>query len=49
MFLDVSPDNTTIVFELLGNLYSMPIAGGEARRITEPGLAFNSQPGFSGN
>jgi Tol biopolymer transport system component len=44
--LDVSPDGDTIVFELLGDLYTLPVEGGEARRITE-GMAFDSQPRFS--
>lgn len=44
--LDVSPDGKTIVFELLGDLYSIPIAGGEARAITT-GPAFDSQPSYS--
>ncbi len=43
---DVSPDGRTIVFELLGDLYAMDAAGGEARAITR-GLAFDSQPVFS--
>ena len=34
MSLDVSPDGKTIVFELLGDLYTMPVSGGEAKRIT---------------
>src|SRR5207247_1446205 len=44
--LDVSPDGKTIVFELLGDIYSMPIAGGEAKKIVG-GLSFESQPRFS--
>jgi Tol biopolymer transport system component len=44
--LDVSPDGRTIVFELLGDLYTMPIAGGTATRITS-GPAFDSQPRYS--
>ena len=44
--LDVSPDGKTIVFELLGDLYTVPIAGGEAKAITT-GLAFDSQPSYS--
>lgn len=44
--LDVSPDGKTVLFELLGDLYTVPIEGGEATRITE-GMAFDSQPAFS--
>ena len=46
MSLDVSPDGKTIVFELLGDIYSIPIAGGEAKPVLT-GLAFDSQPHFS--
>jgi Tol biopolymer transport system component/imidazolonepropionase-like amidohydrolase len=46
MSVDVSPDGQTIVFDLLGDLYTMPIAGGEATRIVG-GLSFESQPTFS--
>jgi len=48
MSLDVSPDGRTIVFELLGDLYTMPLAGGAATRITS-GPAFDSQPRWSPN
>ena len=46
MSLDLSPDGQTIVFELLGDLYTLPIAGGEATRITD-GQAYDMQPAFS--
>lgn len=44
--LDVSPDGSTVVMELLGDLYTVPIGGGKATRITE-GMAFDSQPRYS--
>jgi Tol biopolymer transport system component len=44
--LDVSPDGRTIIFELLGDLYQLPIHGGEARCIV-CGLPFDSQPTYS--
>lgn len=46
MQVDVSPDGQTVVFDLLGDLYTMPIAGGEATRIIG-GLSFESQPTWS--
>ena len=46
MSLDVSPDGRHIVFDLLGDLYIMPIEGGRAERLTG-GLAFDAQPRFS--
>jgi Tol biopolymer transport system component len=44
--LDVSPDGKTIVFELLGDIYTLPIEGGLAKLI-DGGMAFDSQPKFS--
>jgi Tol biopolymer transport system component/imidazolonepropionase-like amidohydrolase len=44
--LDVAPDGKTIVFELLGDLYAVPIEGGEAKAITS-GPAFDGQPRYS--
>src|SRR5437879_3502797 len=44
--LDVSPDGKTIVFELLGDLYTMPVTGGAATRLAS-GPAFDSQPRYS--
>ena len=46
MDVDVSPDGKTIVFDLLGDLYTMPITGGEATAITQ-GVAWDEQPRFS--
>ncbi len=44
--LDVSPDGKAIVFELLGDLYTLPVEGGEARLLMG-GMAFDSQPRYS--
>jgi len=44
--LDVSPDGQTIVFDLLGDLYTIPVGGGTATRLTH-GLAHDMQPRFS--
>jgi Tol biopolymer transport system component len=44
--LDVSPDGRTIVFDLLGDLYSIPITGGTATALTS-GMAYDAQPRFS--
>jgi len=44
--LDLAPNGKTLVFELLGDLYTLPISGGKATRITE-GQAYDMQPNFS--
>ncbi|HEY5418950.1 MAG TPA: amidohydrolase family protein [Gemmatimonadaceae bacterium] len=44
--LDVSPDGKTIAFDVMGDLYTLPIAGGKATRITS-GTGFDGQPRFS--
>jgi len=44
--VDVSPDGKTIVFDLLGDLYTMPSTGGEAAALTS-GMQFDAQPRFS--
>lgn len=44
--VDVSPDGTQIVFDMLGDLYLLPIAGGQAERLTTT-LAQEVQPRFS--
>jgi dipeptidyl aminopeptidase/acylaminoacyl peptidase len=46
MCLDVSPDGKTIVFDLLGDIYSMPATGGTATCLRS-GLAWEVQPRFS--
>jgi imidazolonepropionase-like amidohydrolase/Tol biopolymer transport system component len=46
MNLDVSPDGKTIVFDLLGDIYTMPITGGVATPL-RTGLPIEVQPRFS--
>ncbi|GAB5409732.1 MAG: amidohydrolase family protein [Balneolaceae bacterium] len=46
MNLDVSPDGNHIVFDLLGDIYRMPISGGKAT-LLRGGHAFEVQPRFS--
>src|ERR1700749_2976870 len=46
MNLDVSPDGKTIAFDLLGDIYSMPIIGGKATLLAG-GKAWEIQPRFS--
>ncbi len=46
MNVDVSRDGKLIAFDLLGDIYTMPIAGGTPTRIAE-GLAYDQQPRFS--
>ncbi len=46
MSLDVSPDGREIAFDLLGDIYAVPIGGGEARALTS-GVAWDMQPRYS--
>src|SRR4051812_43153109 len=46
MSSDVSPDGKSIVFDLLGDIYTMPITGGKATAFTR-GMGFDAQPRFS--
>src|ERR1035438_5092755 len=46
MSLDVSPDGKEIIFDLLGDIYSMPITGGEAK-LLRGGHSLDVQPRFS--
>ncbi len=44
--VDLSPDGQTLVFDLLGDLYTMPASGGKAVPLTQ-GMAVDAQPRFS--
>ena len=46
MSVDVSPDGQTLVFDLMGDLYTLPITGGTATALTH-GLAYEVHPRFS--
>lgn len=46
MSLDLSPDGKTIVFELLGDLYTIPVEGGEAKLLMG-GNQYDGMPRFS--
>lgn len=44
--VDISPDGKTIIFDMLGDLYTMPFSGGKATRITD-GMAYDTHPRYS--
>ncbi|PRY05710.1 imidazolonepropionase-like amidohydrolase [Pontibacter ummariensis] len=44
--LDISPDGSKIIFDMLGDLYLLPIKGGKAEQLTS-GMAFDTQAKFS--
>ncbi|HET9446803.1 MAG TPA: amidohydrolase family protein [Steroidobacteraceae bacterium] len=46
MSVDVSPDGKQIAFDLLGDIYVLPIEGGEARALAS-GMAWDMQPRYS--
>lgn len=46
MNIDVSHNGNMLVFDLLGDLYSMPVQGGQATQITR-GMALNLRPVWS--
>ena len=46
MNLDISPDGSRIVFDLIGDIYSIPASGGIGTPLTSD-LAWQMQPSFS--
>ena len=44
--VDVHPDGQTIIFDMMGDIYTMPISGGKATRITD-GMAYDTHPRYS--
>ncbi len=46
MNVDLSPDGKTIVFDLLGDIYTMPATGGDAKALMTD-IAWQMQPRFS--
>src|SRR5204862_959775 len=46
--LDVSPDGKEIAFDLLGDIYTIPVGGGAAKALTS-GVAWDMQPRYSPN
>src|SRR5210317_179602 len=44
--VDVHPNGKTIIFDLMGDLYTIPIAGGKATQITK-GMAYDVHPRYS--
>ncbi|MDB5471668.1 MAG: amidohydrolase [Caulobacter sp.] len=48
MSVDVSPDGKEVLFDMLGDLYTVPIAGGEAKSLTS-GVAWDMQARYSPN
>src|SRR5437867_3558170 len=48
MSVDISPDGRWIVFDLLANIYRVPVEGGEAQCLTcDSGVALNFHPRIS--
>ena len=46
MSLDISPDGRTIIFDLLGDLYTLPFRGGKVKQLTT-GISYDAQPVYS--
>ncbi len=46
MSVDVSPDGRTIAFDMMGDIYTIPVTGGIATTVSK-GLSFETHPRFS--
>lgn len=46
MSVDMSPDGKSIVFDLMGDIYTIPATGGKATVVTK-GLSFDTHPRYS--
>ena len=46
MSVDVHPDGKTIMFDMMGDLYTIPITGGKATKVTK-GMAYDVHPRYS--
>ena len=44
--LSISPDGKTLLFDLMGDIYSLPIEGGNATIVTK-GMAYDNHPSYS--
>jgi Tol biopolymer transport system component len=44
--VDVHPDGKTIIFDMMGDLYTIPITGGKATQVTK-GMAYDVHPRYS--
>ncbi len=44
--VDISPDGQTIVFDMMGDIFTVPITGGTATAVVK-GIAFESHPRYS--
>ncbi|MDP5033175.1 MAG: amidohydrolase family protein [Paraglaciecola sp.] len=44
--LDITPDGKTMVFDMLGDLYEVPLSGGQAKALTQD-FAWNIHPAVS--
>ncbi|MDG1527615.1 MAG: amidohydrolase family protein [Polaribacter sp.] len=46
MSVDVHPNGKEIIFDMMGDLYTIPISGGKAKKVTK-GMAYDVHPRYS--